>query len=399
MPAITELPQVCVVLREIAGGVTSMMSRWVERSSDVAQTSLLLLRDTSRPFNDLDGWGSRITRRITFDGRLDNRRLLYERIAAAIPSAEVRLVANDITELGMISAVGLTNPVAFALHGDYDFYYDLAVHHADWIGSFLCVSQRIRGKLSELLPERQGDIHLTYPIVPEAVAARPGKRADMPLRLLFVGRLTEDKGFFDLPRIDSALSNTGIRLRWTVIAPTSAELELSAANWLVQPHVDHRAFVPLNEMESVYLTHDILVFPSRYEGFPMAVLESMKCGMVPVVMRLEGGISEMIRHGITGLIVDSGDWQAMASCIVGLASEPSRLTAIGTASRLYSEARFDSREATNCLSAGILAAHRRPNCKRPGPTYLSRLDRAWLPNSFVRLGRQLAMRGSGKGGR
>src|SRR5205807_8769961 len=118
-------------------------TRWAESSGHRAETSIVVMRDTAKDFTPLDNLSSNRAARLIFDGTLDNRSLLYERMARAIPDEATHIVANDMVELGMISTLGLPNPLAFVLHGDSPFYYDLATRHAQQIGSFLCVSQRI----------------------------------------------------------------------------------------------------------------------------------------------------------------------------------------------------------------------------------------------------------------
>jgi glycosyltransferase involved in cell wall biosynthesis len=46
--------------------------------------------------------------------------------------------------------------------------------------------------------------------------------------------------------------------------------------------------------------NDILVFPTKFEGFPVALLEAMSMGCVPVVTDLPGGIREVVENGVTG---------------------------------------------------------------------------------------------------
>src|SRR5687767_3270920 len=283
---------VTIYLREIGGGITAMMTRWAESQPGGASVSFVLLRDTNRPFTPLDtGILSRASR-TTFNGALDNRYLVYREMSRWLKDSDDIIVANDALELGMVSALGTRNPIAFVLHGDYDYYYDLAVGHESRIGSFLCVSDAIRETLARKIPHRAPAIHVTYPVVPESVAARSHSRDH--LRLLFVGRLTEEKGFWDLPLIDTELQRAGVDVRWTIVAPREPSLNPDARRWLSSPHVKHIASVPLAGMDAVYATHDLLVFPSRFEGFGIAVLEAMKAGVVPVAARLKAGLPEMI---------------------------------------------------------------------------------------------------------
>ena len=63
------------------------------------------------------------------------------------------IVANDWLELGMVSNLGLSNPVIQILHGDFDHYYDLAVKHERNIDFYLCVSPTIFKSLTHRVNE------------------------------------------------------------------------------------------------------------------------------------------------------------------------------------------------------------------------------------------------------
>lgn len=360
-----------------------MMSRWAELAARDIETSFVVARDTSRLFSSVHGLLPSPMHRVTFDGRFDNRRLVYEQSAASIRSPTDYLVANDVLELGMIAELRLPNPVAFALHGDYDYYYDLALRHRAQIGSFLCVSTFVQNRLKELIPDRSEDVHLTYPIVPEPTRTRVAAAGETPLRLLFVGRLTEEKGFFDLPRIDSVLKRENVAVAWTVVARASDELTSADSAWLAAPHVRHISMISPDKMESIYAAHDVLVFPSRYEGFGMAVIEAMKGGMVPIASRLDAGIPEMIDDGRSGFLTKVGDYLAMAATIARLSGERSLLETVGSAARHSALERFGSRDAAERLTTAVLSARSGPHAGAAPPDYLSRLDRHWLPNPVV----------------
>src|SRR5450759_2215815 len=72
---------------------------------------------------------------------------------------------------------------------------------------------------------------------------------------------------------------------------------------------------------------DLLVVPSLSEGTPLVILEAMTAG-VPVVATAVGGIPAQIRHEREGLLVPSGDPEALAQAILLSLihiSEPTRL--------------------------------------------------------------------------
>lgn len=66
---------------------------------------------------------------------------------------------------------------------------------------------------------------------------------------------------------------------------------------------------------------DLLVMPSLHEGLPFALLEAMYQG-VPVLASRVGGLAEVIRHGVTGVLVEPGDDAGLAEAIERLDCDP-----------------------------------------------------------------------------
>jgi len=77
---------------------------------------------------------------------------------------------------------------------------------------------------------------------------------------------------------------------------------------------------------------DVLVLPSLSEGRPNVVLEAQACGL-PVVATRVGGTPELIHDGETGLLVESGDPQALARGIGELMRDEQRRRLLGCAGR------------------------------------------------------------------
>lgn len=77
---------------------------------------------------------------------------------------------------------------------------------------------------------------------------------------------------------------------------------------------------------------DVLVVPSRSEGFGMVVLEAYACGK-PVVASRVGGLPEIVRHGETGLLVEPENVEALAEAILSLLDCPEMGAEMGGAGR------------------------------------------------------------------
>jgi glycosyltransferase involved in cell wall biosynthesis len=84
---------------------------------------------------------------------------------------------------------------------------------------------------------------------------------------------------------------------------------------------------------------DLLVVPSLSEGTPLVVLEAMTAG-VPVVAAAVGGIPTQVRHGREGLLVPSGDPEALAQAILRVLQAPAWARQLGDAGRRRVAAQF-----------------------------------------------------------
>ncbi|MBI3864311.1 MAG: GT4 family glycosyltransferase PelF [Planctomycetia bacterium] len=90
---------------------------------------------------------------------------------------------------------------------------------------------------------------------------------------------------------------------------------------------------------------DLFVLSSVTEGLPMTLLEAMAAGL-PIVSTDVGGISELVRHQETGLLVAPQNPEALACAILELVHDPQRSVDMGRAGRRRVEQEFDIRVVT-----------------------------------------------------
>jgi L-malate glycosyltransferase len=84
---------------------------------------------------------------------------------------------------------------------------------------------------------------------------------------------------------------------------------------------------------------DVLLLPSESEGFGLAALEAMACGL-PVVGSAVGGLSEVVEDGTTGFLAPAGDVAAMAAAVLRLLRGDELYLRLSRAARLRAEQRF-----------------------------------------------------------
>ena len=94
------------------------------------------------------------------------------------------------------------------------------------------------------------------------------------------------------------------------------------------------------DVRAIFHDADIFVLPSHTEGLPNVVLEAFACGK-PVVATNVGGTPEVVRHGMDGLLVPSGDMKGMASAILELAKDEALRARMGRSGFEHVKAVFD----------------------------------------------------------
>jgi glycosyltransferase involved in cell wall biosynthesis len=87
------------------------------------------------------------------------------------------------------------------------------------------------------------------------------------------------------------------------------------------PRVHLTGFVEHTAVPAVLASLDVLVLPSAYEEMGSVLTEAMASGL-PVVASDVGGIPEVVRDGVTGLLVPPGDVDALAAALDRLVADP-----------------------------------------------------------------------------
>lgn len=180
----------------------------------------------------------------------------------------------------------------------------------------------------------------------EAARARAGRASQTPVRLLAVGRLVEKKGFAVLLEALRGLDRAGIPPEaWhlTVVGdgPLRAALEEQAADL----PVTFAGQLTRDALTRADAEADIAVFPSvraasgDQDGLPVALLEAMASGCAVIVTDLPG-LDEAVTHETYGLIVPSGDVDALRRALGHLISRPQTRAALGEAAAARAQ-RYD----------------------------------------------------------
>ena len=145
------------------------------------------------------------------------------------------------------------------------------------------------------------------------------------LKLLFVGGLSQRKGIADL---FAAVRNLGDRVQLTIVGKkTNAEckaLEEALAEHTYIPSLPH------HEVLNLMREHDVLVFPSLFEGFGLVITEAMSQG-TPVITTDRTAGPDLITHGENGWLIKAGSTEDLQQAIEALIGKPDVIAANGRA--------------------------------------------------------------------
>jgi glycosyltransferase involved in cell wall biosynthesis len=144
------------------------------------------------------------------------------------------------------------------------------------------------------------------------------------LRVLFVGRFDRQKGVDVFFRAMAALQ--GKAWAYAVGDVVLKEDPLPPA----PPNVTRTGWLDRDQWRAYAETAQVLVVPSRWEGFGLVALDGMRCAL-PVIASRVGGLKEIVVDGATGFLVPPDDWRTLADLLA--ATGPGRLAAMGRAGR------------------------------------------------------------------
>jgi len=156
--------------------------------------------------------------------------------------------------------------------------------------------------------------------------------------VLFVGRLSQEKGLFTLLKAWKLVKNIPLKIVGDGSLRESLENFVNRANLSKKVEFLGRC----SRKEVIQLMHKarFLVFPSEwYECFPMTIAEAFACGLPVVASRL-GAMAEIVENGRTGLHFNTGDPEDLATKVEWAWTHPQEIAEMGCEARREYEAKY-----------------------------------------------------------
>jgi glycosyltransferase involved in cell wall biosynthesis len=371
------------------GGVSSFnrnIINFAPRDPDLFIRVILLHdeQDTRRKFTDPIAADEVLEFHYSY---LESRRAVFNRLCKLLGDEQGWIVTDNSLTLHAIRQCGTPKNVIHLVH-DY-YYIGVALDFAREIDACIAHSSFFK----DILLAADIDIfqdkahYIPYGVAQETPGFEkrdPGDR----LRLVFSGRWEESKGVLLLKEIDGLLRTQGIGADWTILGSGSLGDRLKT-QWAGS---DNARFVTAKTTEEVYeilKDQDILVFPSKFEGTPVAIMEAMSRGVVPVTSDLPGGTRDMVTAE-TGFRCPPTSAADFANVIARLHSDRQLLKKLRDACLQLSLSHYDIKRAAADYF-GFFKRVEGPG-HPAGISGLKGLDNSFLPNALVYRFRKLKKR-------
>jgi glycosyltransferase involved in cell wall biosynthesis len=209
-------------------------------------------------------------------------------------------------------------------HNDVSAFYAPLQHYGPFIDCAVGVSESLRQKIIDLcaIPAARAR-YIPYGVKLLSssqieLLAQASSGHNQPLRIGYVGRLVQaQKRVMEFVPVAEQLVKGGIDFELHLIGDGSERPDLEAAfrRAGLDSHVRFWGWLSSDQVKEQLLRLDAFVLLSDYEGLPVALLEAMGHGLVPIVTRIESGNTQLVRDGENGFVIPVGE---IPSCVDAL---------------------------------------------------------------------------------
>lgn len=195
----------------------------------------------------------------------------------------------------------------------------------------VCVSRHIRDELLHSSIDGTASVIACGVSIP----SHPTIFRKDPFQVVFSGRIWEHQKRASLviqTLIRACRSSGSIRATLIGDGYARAACEQQVAEAGLGGAISFTGPLPPSEVQARLLEAQAILLMSDFEGLPIALLEAMAAGVVPVVRRIPSGIPELVDHERTGLLVSEDPAEA-ARALLRLADDPGLWQRCSTAAR------------------------------------------------------------------
>lgn len=251
------------------------------------------------------------------------------------------IVCNDQLELSAISLIKERPHIIANIADWYNLSY--VNEYYNLIDGYVTLSPQMQDVINSASSKQKASYvphGVTISDFSAEVSSKKQKRT-----LVFLGRLVESKGCLDLINIENELTKNKIEVYWKIIGSGPLETQIKDI-WKTKGNIEF--LKPKNNKEVYECLNgcDILVLPSVFEGYGIAILEAMSLGVIPAVYKLPLGITNEINDS-NSIISNSFNVNDLTQIIIQTLLNPDHLLKLQTNAQKFVQSEFDIKITSN----------------------------------------------------
>lgn len=255
----------------------------------------------------------------------------------------------------MLATIAAGRPLLVQIHGaGFERFYDRCDTAARAVirfvldrASAVVVATDSRRSWVRSICRNANAVSLPNPVEAIQAASSPGQRN----MVLFLGKLQQSKGIFDLLQAIAGLRATFPDVR-LVCAGDGDRIAVArhAERLGIADAVKFTGWVGPSGKRALLENAAAFALPSYDEALPMSLLEAMSAG-VPAIASPVGGVQEVVVDGVTGFLVAPGDTQTLERVLGRVLADRALAERIGTAGRQSVRLRYSPERAVPRIEA------------------------------------------------
>ncbi len=213
---------------------------------------------------------------------------------------------------------------------------------ANFSDKIICVSEYDKQLALKTMPEQAQKLILVHNGIRD-IKNINRKEEKLPVRFVMVARFMEPKDQESLLKALFHISQDNIEFLMTFVGD-GEKLKLAkqmARELKLDKYV--RFLGTRNDVKQILYENDIFLLISRWEGFPISVLEALRAGM-PVVASNVGGIPEIVVNNYNGFLVERDDLNSLVDSLKKLVQNRKLITKMGHNGRERFQSEFTSKK-------------------------------------------------------
>ena len=160
-----------------------------------------------------------------------------------------------------------------------------------------------------------------------------GPRDGGPLQFLVCGQMIHRKGLDILLHACEKLKNLNWQLTLVGDGPLRRTLQREFARRFPPGRVIFKGEIPYDQRPEAFAGQHIFVFPSRWDGWGMVVVEAMAAGLPVLTTDQVIAAHEFVTSGVNGFVIPANDSMALAERIAYFIRNPDKISPMATAAR------------------------------------------------------------------